>query len=233
MHGNYRSIPRSSERRINARCTAAVLLQREIGKLLYAGRARLRCRSNGRKQRESRHIAAHPGIVVTAATTQDQPESAATLRTCSAPPDHPGSTFRVGDSHAAALISLAADLPSKLGTRCWQGQASVPATAHRPSDPGCARFHEIAENLPRPAPARTPCDRWLSAEPLGGRLVQAASVASSIACARPIQGRPTQVRSMPRPANVSEGAEPRAAGSRDRAGPAVGGHLPAKVRPGD
>ncbi len=71
----------------------------------------------------------------------------ALFTTCSAPPTpeggaEAGTLFVVGDSHAAALIPLAADLhQAGLGiTLLAKAGCPFPATSHGHLDPGCARF---------------------------------------------------------------------------------------------
>jgi len=139
---------------INAAVAALLLLliSGELGSSLYAGQRPATLSEQRQKQRIAGTSITSSDCLVNRKAQPKTNQIGALFRTCSAPPETTqGSTlFVVGDSHAAALIPLAADLHQQgLGiTLLAKAGCPFPATAHGHLDPGCARFQrKIAKRI--------------------------------------------------------------------------------------
>ncbi|MCT0219136.1 acyltransferase [Synechococcus sp. CS-1329] len=133
---------------LNAAAAALLLLISDgLGSTLYAGERPATLSEQRQKQRIAGTAITGSDCLVNRKKRLNRRQIAAQFEVCSAaPPSGSGAEARtlfvVGDSHAAALIPLAADLhQSGLGiTLLTKAGCPFPATAHGHLDPGCARF---------------------------------------------------------------------------------------------
>jgi len=129
-----------------------LLISGELGSALYAGQRPATLSEQRQKQRITGTSITSSDCLVNRKARPETHQIEALFRTCSAPPDPTqGRTlFVAGDSHAAALIPLAADLHQEgLGvTLLAKAGCPFPATAHGHLDPGCNSFQRtIAKRI--------------------------------------------------------------------------------------